>query len=349
MKAKTSQLQIRISPSQKAALKALAEDAGLSVSEYVLDKALPSDRLHFEEKVQALAEGPDRDGALEELCAYLAGLSDEGFRRTVTGGEPAQLAPVPLSYAAAAVEREAARRSIPPPSWTRTLRPLDVPHFAWELRSLRPHLMRLAAPAFKRRRLFVPAVAGPESVRALPSRPADTGDAASGGGSPGSGELLSRYDHALAGRGVVVELCVVGGAVLRLAFTAEPVTRRPRAVLADPELALDARRRAAEKGGVAMDRLQAAARELVGRHGGPGGAFEGRALRVFRAPADYVLAMRCLALAFAPETGTEDDIRYLLRFMGVHRIDEAMALVDRYLNPRQRPADLEIRLERLLG
>lgn len=344
--AKTSQLQIRISPSEKAVLKSLAKAAGMSVSGYVLSKALPSEQREFEEKVEALRDASAREAALEHLASHLAGLSHDGFLQAVAGSGPADLPPVPESYAAAAVEREAARRGIAPPSWARALEPLDVAHFAWDLRSLRPHLMRTAPPAFKRRRLFV-AAPGPWNSPHLPfSGPSESRDTRSV--PSGSEELLWRYDAALAGRGVDLELCVVGGAVLGLVFAADPGTRRPGAVLAEPDLALAARRRAAEEGRVALDRLESAARDLVGRHQG-GASFEGRVLRVLSAPPDYVVAMKCLALAYAPDRGTEADIRYLLRFMGAHRIDQAMVAVDRYLNPRQRPADLESRLERLLG
>jgi uncharacterized protein (DUF1778 family) len=335
MAAKTSQLQIRISPSQKAALKSLAKDEGMSVSAYVLSRALPSARRELEEKLHALADGADREAALEDLASYLGHLSEDGFRQALAGSGPTDLPPVAESYAAAAVEREAAGRGTVPPSWVRALAPLERPHFEWELRSLRPHLMRMAPPAYKRRRLFVVPPGSPEP-------PAARSAAADSDG------LLRRYDAALADQGVDVELCVVGGAVLRLAFASEPGTRRPGAVLAGPEVALAARRRAAEKGRVALDRLESVARDLVGRHPGGTASFEGRALRVLSAPPDYVLAMRCLALSFAPDDGTEDDIRYLLRFMGLHRLDQAMVAVDRYLNPRQRPADLEIRMERLL-
>jgi hypothetical protein len=335
MEAKTSQLQIRISPSKKAALESLAKDVGMTVSAYVLSRALPSARLELQEKLRSLGDGADREAAHEDLASYLGRLSDDEFREAVAGPGPTDLPSVPESYAAAAVEREAARRGVVPPSWVHALAPLELPHFAWDLRSLRPHLMRMAPPAYKRRRLFVALPATPAS-RDVPSATVD------------SDRILSRYDAGLAVQGVDVELCVVGGAVLGLAFEAEPGTRRPGAVLADHEVALAARRRAAEEGGVTLDRLQSAARDLAGGHAGGIGSFEGDALRVLPAPPDYVLAMKCLALSFAPDDGTDDDIRYLLRFMGLYRLDQAMVAVDRYLNPRQRPADLEIRMERLL-
>ena len=54
MGTKTSQLQIRVTPEQKEALKRLAADAGISVSKYVLACALPSGQLEFARHIQAL-------------------------------------------------------------------------------------------------------------------------------------------------------------------------------------------------------------------------------------------------------------------------------------------------------
>ena len=51
---KTSQLQIRISPSQKEMLKRMADQAGLSLSAYVLSRALPSVRRELETKLPSL-------------------------------------------------------------------------------------------------------------------------------------------------------------------------------------------------------------------------------------------------------------------------------------------------------
>ena len=47
MQTKTSQLQIRVSPEEKSALKRLAASAGQSVSSYVLSRVLPSAELEF--------------------------------------------------------------------------------------------------------------------------------------------------------------------------------------------------------------------------------------------------------------------------------------------------------------
>ncbi len=161
--------------------------------------------------------------------------------------------------------------------------------------------------------------------------------------------VLQRFDQGLEDENVETELCVVGGAVIALAFNHMPATRRPGALFASAEAALRARRSAAERSGVALDRLEDAARKLVHDSSPRPGSFEGERLRVFAAPPDYVLAMKCSALLFAPEGSVEDDVRYLLRFLGLRDPTAALDVVSAYLNVRQRPDDLEIRFAAILG
>jgi hypothetical protein len=156
MSSKTSQLQIRVSPEQKRALKLLAERAGLSTSAYVLSIALPGGSPEFTRRVQALSAGRDRPNALSDLGFYLAAIPPETFLRAISEVDFGKLSPLLRNYAAAAVEQECARRRAPIPSWATDVEPPARPHFAWELRSLRPHLTRVSPPAFKRRNLFVP-------------------------------------------------------------------------------------------------------------------------------------------------------------------------------------------------
>lgn len=155
--------------------------------------------------------------------------------------------------------------------------------------------------------------------------------------------------EALTEEGVAAELCVVGGAVMRLTFAAEPRTRRPRALFASPDAVDRAARRVAEDTGLPPDWLNTAVRDYVGTAPDSATAYESESLRVFAAPPDYVLAMKCCSLAFLPAATTESDIRYLLRLLDLHSPDQAMRVIDRYLGPRQRPADLETRLGHLLS
>ena len=54
------------------------------------------------------------------------------------------------------------------------------------------------------------------------------------------------------------------------------------------------------------------------------------ALRVMVARPEYLLAMKCLALRIATESHDEDDIRYLLRLLGIGNYEAAVAVISRY-------------------
>jgi len=158
MEAKTSQLQIRVSPSQKAALKRLARHRGCSVSELVLSAVLPSVNQEFQRLAQALEEPATRREALSALRAFLGGLgSSEELAAAVAGLDLRDLGPVARNLAAAAVEERFGGFTEDLPSWLRSVPALDRPYFGWRLRSLRPHLMRLTPVAYKRRNLYVDA------------------------------------------------------------------------------------------------------------------------------------------------------------------------------------------------
>ena len=156
MDAKTSQLQIRVTPAQKAALKRLAAEAGLSVSAFVLTQALPGSREALDRHIQSLGGGKKISRALSDLQLHLRGVADEEFAKSVAGVETDGVTPLQANCAAAAVEGEAWRRGRTAPEWVRRVEPLSEPHFGWGLRSLRPHLMRVTAAPFKRRNVYIP-------------------------------------------------------------------------------------------------------------------------------------------------------------------------------------------------
>ncbi len=172
MQTKTQHLQIRVSAREKAALKRLAERAGLDLSGYVLGRALPSQRLRFEEILQALGDATggrgsvdggdaaDRRFALAELNDFLSALAPGEFADAVAGVDLGAFDALTANYTAALVEQAADRNGVAPPSWVKTIPPLDEPHFAGGMRSLRPHLLREAPVPFKRRNIFVDSALG---------------------------------------------------------------------------------------------------------------------------------------------------------------------------------------------
>lgn len=158
-------------------------------------------------------------------------------------------------------------------------------------------------------------------------------------------EWFDALSDALGRHGVEEELCRVGGAVLRLVFQGEPGSRRPRAIFGDVSRAKAAQGEVAEELGLSEDWVERAARSFLED---PSRLYHGEALRVFVPPPDYVLALKCAALRFAPDSDTAGDVRYLLTYSGVRTPAQGMAIVDRYLNERQRPPDLEDTLAALL-
>ena len=74
MSTKSSQLQIRVSPQEKARLKMLATRSGLGVSEYVLGKVFPARSSRFREILLALGNDADSRFVLADLNDFLSDL-----------------------------------------------------------------------------------------------------------------------------------------------------------------------------------------------------------------------------------------------------------------------------------
>ena len=72
--AKTTQLQIRVSPAEKAAILRAARRAGLDMSAYVLARVLPAPAKRFRELVEACRDPEGGRHALAELNSWLAEL-----------------------------------------------------------------------------------------------------------------------------------------------------------------------------------------------------------------------------------------------------------------------------------
>jgi hypothetical protein len=155
MGAKTSQLQIRVSPGQMDTLKRLAAEAGQSVSEYVIAAVLPSAGLEFDLRIHAVRGTGLTPNRLSDLELYLSELSDAEFGAATASSDLTDLSPLLCNYVAAAVEQEAGRRGVDPPAWTGGVEAMADPSFAWRLPSLQPHLMRVSPLAYKRRNVFV--------------------------------------------------------------------------------------------------------------------------------------------------------------------------------------------------
>jgi hypothetical protein len=157
---KTGQLQIRVTPAEKAAIERAAQRAGLGMSAYVLGKLLPGRDTQWRGLLQDLLRSDDRRLPLAALSHWLANLTAgelaDALEVPPAAGLPEQLA----NTVAAMVEHVCAAAGEPPPAWTREIPPLAQPAFGSELKSLRLHLLTNSPAAFRRRNLFVDTVVG---------------------------------------------------------------------------------------------------------------------------------------------------------------------------------------------
>lgn len=159
MAAKSTQLQIRVAPAQKGALKRLAREAGLDVSAYVLSRALPREDARLASILKALG-GSDYRFALAELHDLLESLAPFEFESVMGDVDLGNLSPMLRNYLAAMVEQASGRKHVNPPGWTREVAPLEQPWFATDLAALRLYLLTVSPVVFKRRNLYVDATVG---------------------------------------------------------------------------------------------------------------------------------------------------------------------------------------------
>jgi len=158
--AKSAQLQIRVSPGEKAAIQRAARRAGMDMSAYVLARVLPASARRFQELTAACRDPQGRRFALAELNSWLAGLGAGEIRDAIASPPASGLTPYLANYIAAMVEYACARQGVPPPAWVRAIAPLAEPVFGSELMSLRLHLLAHSPPPFRRRNIFIDSTVG---------------------------------------------------------------------------------------------------------------------------------------------------------------------------------------------
>jgi hypothetical protein len=154
---KSAQIQLRVSPAEKAALVRRAREAGLDLSAWMLCTLHPDERVRFAKLVRALSRASEPAFDFAELGDLLRSLG-RGELCRVTDVRPAgTLDEVLANQLAAMIETRAAELGVEPPPWVHRVEPLRTPWFATKLVSLRLHLLTSSPPAFRRRNLFVDA------------------------------------------------------------------------------------------------------------------------------------------------------------------------------------------------
>lgn len=376
MPPKSTWLQIRLSPEDKSRLKTAAEHAGQDLSTYVLTKALPQHESEFAKHIAWMLETPDSHVPFAECVDYLQTLP--AARGAELAQKPQRLDELPVhtqNLVCAWVEHRAALWGVRSPAWVLDVPALDRPYFGSDLINLRPWLFLVSPTVYRRRNVFVERGLGwrlapisppalPEEASALarafaPPEPTErplrrrvAEDSPRYGDAPKLQReqilrLLDVLDGELARAGVKADLLMVGGAVMTIVFQAREQTKDIDAVF-EPALPVrDAVRRIAHREGLPEDWLNDAVRGFVTPAGQFDPYFDGEGLRVFVASAEYVLAMKILAMRPEGVAPDQADIRFLCRYLGVSSAAAAMDIVEKYYPEKRLTPRIRFGLEEL--
>jgi len=142
--------------------------------------------------------------------------------------------------------------------------------------------------------------------------------------------LFELLNEELRRAGTEGELFLVGGAVMCLAYAARPSTQDVDALFRPAREVREAAARVAVQAGIQADWLNDGVKGFLSERGEFTPFLELDHLRVMVAQPEYLLAMKCLSLRIGAEFHDEDDVRYLLRHLGIDSYEQAVAVITRF-------------------
>lgn len=144
------------------------------------------------------------------------------------------------------------------------------------------------------------------------------------------------------------EIYLVGGAVMCLAFAVRPSTRDIDAYFVPTIKIRQAVNLIASEQGLAEDWLNDGVKGFLSAKGTFEPFLDLSHLKIFCATAEYLLAMKCLAMRIGEEFQDLDDVRYLLRNLGITKYDKALEVIAKYYPPDRFPDKTLYVLEEIL-
>lgn len=161
--------------------------------------------------------------------------------------------------------------------------------------------------------------------------------------------LLALLNAELAEHDTVGEIYIVGGAVMCIALDARDATLDVDAFFKPARLIREAAARVAAASGISDKWLNNSVKGFLGARGAYSDYLELSHLRVFVAQPAYLLAMKCAAMRIGEEFHDIEDVRYLLRYLNISNVTEAMQIVTTYLDESQLQPKTQLALEELLS
>lgn len=161
-------------------------------------------------------------------------------------------------------------------------------------------------------------------------------------------KLLKLLEEKLKSKSVMGEIYLVGGAVMCLVFNARPATKDIDAYFKPSSIIREFANEIAEQESLENNWLNDAVKGFLSDQGEYSPYLEMPYLKVFVATAEYLLAMKCLALRIGAEFSDENDIRYLLRYLNIEKYQDALNIITQYYPIKKFPQKTLYALEEIL-
>lgn len=163
---------------------------------------------------------------------------------------------------------------------------------------------------------------------------------------------LGSLSEELGRQGVTGELCLFGGTVMVLAFTARLSTKDVDALFQPSPLIRDCARRIAEEQNLPTDWLNDGVKGFVSaRHETAAGNLpQFPHLRLTMPVPEYLLAMKCMAARLGGTTGESSDvpdIAFLIRHLGLKSAPAVLEIVGQYYPANRIPVKTQYLVEGL--
>ena len=144
------------------------------------------------------------------------------------------------------------------------------------------------------------------------------------------------------------EVYLVGGAVMCLALGARAATRDVDAWFKPTAIVRAAASRVATSAAVPANWLNDSVKAWLSPRGQFDRFLDRSHLQLFVAQPTYLLAMKCAAMRLGEEFHDLDDVRFLLRYLNITAVADALAVVTQYFDETQLPEKTRLALEELL-
>ncbi|MFV2055654.1 MAG: DUF6036 family nucleotidyltransferase [Thiohalomonadales bacterium] len=161
--------------------------------------------------------------------------------------------------------------------------------------------------------------------------------------------LFTLLNDELVSENISGELYVVGGAVMCLVYAARESTHDVDAYFKPANRIRQAAVRVSTKINVAENWLNDSVKGYLTNTGKFDDYLELSHLKIMCAQAEYLLAMKCLAMRIGEEFHDLDDIRYLLRNLDIRSYQQAYEIIGRYYPIERFPQKTLYALEELLA